>query len=96
MKLKWKQKHKEKLVEIISEFVDIEDKEISPETNLITDLEVDSIDFLDITSEIDDVFDIELPVDKWAAGEGFEGKSIIDFTTVRLISEFIDDLSKDT
>lgn len=54
-----------RLVKIISEVTEISEDQILPESNIITDLEIDSLDFLDITFALDKEYDIKLPVDKW-------------------------------
>jgi acyl carrier protein len=50
---------------IISDTSDLSVEEIKPESNLMEDLGIDSLTFLDITFEIDQTFHIQLPVEKW-------------------------------
>ena len=49
----------EKIKAILSEQFDIEESDISMETNLFDDLEADSLDLVDLISSIEDEFDIE-------------------------------------
>lgn len=50
---------------IISDTSDLSVEEIKPESNLMDDLGIDSLTFLDIAFEIDQTFRIQLPVEKW-------------------------------
>ncbi len=62
---------------IISETSDVPLEQITPESHVIKDLEVDSLAFLDITFEIDKTFDIKLPVEEWMSRVN-EGKDTGD------------------
>jgi acyl carrier protein len=53
------------VAKIISDTSDLSVEEIKPESNLMDDLGIDSLTFLDITFEIDQAFRIQLPVEKW-------------------------------
>ncbi|CAN2044945.1 acyl carrier protein [Candidatus Magnetomoraceae bacterium gMMP-1] len=53
-----------KLKTILTELLDIEDKEIKPETYIITDLGAESIDLLELAVEINSTFDIEVKDDE--------------------------------
>ena len=50
----------EKIREIISEQVDIEEEKITMETSLLKDLEADSLEAVEILMEISDEFGIEI------------------------------------
>ena len=52
----------DKVAEIIAETCDIPRENIKPESHAINDLEIDSLDFLDIAFAIDKAFGIKLPV----------------------------------
>lgn len=43
----------------------LEPAELGAETNLIEDVDIDSIDFMDATYEIDQKYGIKLPVEDW-------------------------------
>ncbi len=49
----------DKIVEIIVENLDVEASELTLETNLLDDLEADSLDIFQIVSEIEEEFDVK-------------------------------------
>lgn len=51
----------EKLINIVSEQLDIDAATITADTNLIEDLGVDSLDIVEMFMEVQDEFDIEIP-----------------------------------
>lgn len=55
----------DKVVEIIAETADISPDTINPESHVINDLGIDSLDFLDIVFAIDKAFGIKLPIETW-------------------------------
>jgi acyl carrier protein len=55
----------ESVADIISEICDIPRENISPESHVIDDLGIDSLDFLDVAFAIDQAFDIKMPLEKW-------------------------------
>lgn len=55
----------EKVAEIISTTGDVPIENITPDSHVMKDLEIDSLNFLDITFEIDQAFGIRLPVEDW-------------------------------
>lgn len=67
----------DKVAEIIADVGNIERDRITPETHAINDLGIDSLDFLDITFEIDKQFGIKMPVEQWMQ-EVNEGKASAD------------------
>ena len=69
----------EKIQQIIVEQLDIEPDEITLESNLIKDLEADSLDAVEIVTAIEDEFDIEIPDEKAE-----------EFTTVGSIVEYVE------
>lgn len=50
---------------IISETSDVPLEKITPESHIMKDLEVDSLAFLDIAFEIDQKFNIQMPIEDW-------------------------------
>jgi len=50
---------------IISDVSDLSVEEIKPDSDIMEDLGIDSLTFLDIAFEIDQKFQIQLPVEKW-------------------------------
>ena len=55
----------DKVADIIAETCDIPRENIKPESHAINDLEIDSLDFLDIAFAIDKAFGIKLPLEQW-------------------------------
>lgn len=55
----------ETVAEIISETSDVPLDAIRPESHIMRDLAVDSLNFLDIAFEIDQRFGIKMPVEDW-------------------------------
>ena len=55
----------ETVADIISEICDIPRENIAPESHVIDDLGIDSLDFLDVAFAIDQAFGIKMPLAKW-------------------------------
>lgn len=53
------------VAEIIADTGQIPFEEITPESHAINDLEIDSLDFLDIVFAIDKTFGIKIPLETW-------------------------------
>jgi acyl carrier protein len=53
------------VAKIVSDTSDLSIEEIMPDSDLMEDLKIDSLAFLDIAFEIDQQFGIQLPVEKW-------------------------------
>lgn len=53
------------VAEIINKISGIDKSTINLDSNLMTDLKIDSLDFLDITYEIDKKYGISIPVEEW-------------------------------
>ncbi len=53
------------IADIIADVCNIERTKIQPDTHVINDLGIDSLDFLDVTFAIDKKFGIKMPVEKW-------------------------------
>ena len=53
------------VVDIINKISGIDKATVTPDSNLMTDLKIDSLDFLDITYEIDKKYGISIPVEEW-------------------------------
>ena len=50
---------------IIAETCDIPREKIKPESHVINDLGIDSLDFLDVAFAIDKTFGIKMPIEQW-------------------------------
>ena len=51
----------EKIRDILAEQLGVEKDDITPETNIMKDLEADSLDVVEIIMAIEDEFEIEIP-----------------------------------
>jgi len=82
----------DKVAEIIAETCDIPRENITPESHAINDLEIDSLDFLDIAFAIDKAFGIKLPLEQWTQ-EVNDGKATTDqYFLLKNLSQRIDEL----
>jgi acyl carrier protein len=82
----------DKVAEIIAETCDIPRENIKPESHAINDLEIDSLDFLDIAFAIDKAFGIKLPLEQWTQ-EVNDGKATTDqYFVLKNLSAQIDQL----
>ena len=64
----------ERIADIIAETSDVPRENIKPESHVIEDLGIDSLDFLDTAFAIDKAFGIKLPLEKWTQDVN-EGKA---------------------
>jgi acyl carrier protein len=55
----------DRVADIIAETSEIDRAMITPESNTIDDLGIDSLDFLDIVFAVDKEFGIKIPLEKW-------------------------------
>jgi len=53
------------VAEIIADICSIDRAEITPDSHAVNDLGIDSLDFLDVTFDIDKKFGIKMPVEQW-------------------------------
>jgi acyl carrier protein len=82
----------DKVSGIISETCAIPQETIRPESHAINDLEIDSLDFLDIAFAIDKAFGIKLPLEQWTQ-EVNDGKATTDqYFVLKNLCERIDEL----
>jgi acyl carrier protein len=55
----------DRIADIIAETSGVDRGRIQPDSHVIKDLEIDSLDFLDIVFAIDKEFGIKVPVEQW-------------------------------
>ena len=55
----------DRIADIIAETADVPREKITPDSHVIEDLGIDSLDFLDIVFAIDKAFGIKVPVEAW-------------------------------
>ena len=73
----------EQLVEIITEYVEVDKKDISLESRFMEDLGFTSFDFMNMLGEIEDRFDVEIDQDEAA-----------DIRTVHEAVEYLESISE--
>lgn len=73
----------EKLVEIITNYVEVEAADIKPESRFMEDLGFTSFDFMSMLGEMEDEFDIEI-----------DQNEVADIRTVGEAVEYMDRLSE--
>ena len=71
---------KNKVIDIIAETLDIDKSEISMKTNLIKDLDIESLDLVDLVGAFEEEFGVEIA-----------DKDIKDIQNVADIVEYIED-----
>ena len=71
---------KNKVIDIIAETLDVDKSEISMKTNLIKDLDIESLDLVDLVGAFEEEFGVEIA-----------DKDIKDIQTVADIVEYIED-----
>jgi acyl carrier protein len=82
----------DKVADIIAETCDIPREDIKPESHAIDDLNIDSLDFLDIAFAIDKAFGIKLPLEQWTQ-EVNDGKASTEqYFVLKNLSGHIDAL----
>lgn len=80
------------VAEIIADTSQIPFEEIKPESHTINDLEIDSLDFLDIVFAIDKTFGIKIPLETWTTDIN-EGQSSSDkYFIMRNLCARVDEL----
>jgi acyl carrier protein len=82
----------EKVADIIAETSEIDRESITPASNTVDDLGIDSLDFLDIVFAIDKEFGIKVPLEQWTQ-EINDGKaSAEDYFVLQQLCDKIDEL----
>ena len=71
---------KNKVIDIIAETLDVDKKDIPMKTNLIKDLDIESLDLVDLVGAFEEEFGVEIA-----------DKDIKDIQTVADIVEYIED-----
>ncbi|MBR0134434.1 acyl carrier protein [Candidatus Saccharibacteria bacterium] len=71
---------KNKVIDIIAETLDVDKKDITLKTNLIKDLDIESLDLVDLVGAFEEEFGVEIA-----------DKDIKDIQTVADIVEYIED-----
>ena len=72
----------EKIKEILAEQLDVDPESITMETNIVDDLGADSLDLMELSSELEDEYDVV-----------FADESIGELRTVKEVVEFVESLA---
>lgn len=80
------------VADIISEVSSIDRDTITPDAHAINDLGIDSLDFLDVTFEIDKRFGIKMPVEQWMEDVNEGRASADEFFVMKNLVNRIDEL----
>ena len=70
----------EKVRDILADQLELDPETITMDTNILEDLEADSLDFVELVTSIEDEFDIVIT-----------DEAVGDFKTVRQVVEFLED-----
>ena len=82
----------DRIADIIAENSEVPREKITPDSHVINDLGIDSLDFLDIAFAIDMAFGIKLPLEQWTQ-EVNDGKATTDqYFVLQNLSNRIDAL----
>jgi acyl carrier protein len=83
----------DRIADIIAETGGVDRDRITPDSHVIKDLEIDSLDFLDIVFAIDKEFGIKVPVEAWTqevnAGEAPAGQYFVMKNLAARIEELV-------
>jgi acyl carrier protein len=83
----------ERVADIIAENSEVPREKILPDSHVINDLGIDSLDFLDIVFAIDKAFGIKVPVEQWTqqvnAGEAPAEKYFVMKNLAARIEELV-------
>ncbi len=82
----------EEVKDLISGICAIDADLIQSETNLIEELAIDSIDFMDVTYEIDKKYGIKLPVEEWMAQINADTAKVADYFVMQKLCDRITEL----
>jgi acyl carrier protein len=82
----------ERVAQIIATASDVPMERITPDSHVMRDLAVDSLGFLDIAFEIDQAFDIRLPIEDWLQNVkgGYDGDT---YFVLRNLCKHIDQIA---
>ena len=83
----------DRIADIIAETSDVPRETIRPESHVIEDLGIDSLDFLDIVFAVDKEFGIKVPVEAWTqevnAGDAPAGQYFVMKNLTARIEELV-------
>ena len=82
----------ETVADIIAETSDIARESINPDSHIMKDLGVDSLAYLDIAFEIDQRFNIQMPIEDWMQNVNQGGQDSAEYFVLGNLCRHIDAL----
>ncbi len=80
------------VADIVAEVSGIKRDQITLDSHTINDLQIDSLDFLDVTFAIDKKFGIKMPLEQWIEDVNDGKASAEDFFVMKHLARRIDEL----
>lgn len=80
------------VVGIIADITDIAPAAITPQSNAVSELHIDSLDFLDIIFAIDKKFGIKIPLEQWMQEVNEGNAAEEDYFTIEKLCQKIQEL----
>jgi len=82
----------ETVAEIIANTSDVPVENVRPDSHIMKDLGIDSLAFLDIAFEIDQRFNIQMPIENWMQNVNEAKESSDQYFVVKDLCRHIDEL----
>lgn len=82
----------DKVADIIADTSELDRETITPDSNTVDDLGIDSLDFLDIVFAIDKEFGIKVPLEKWTQDINDGNANAEDYFILKNLCSKIDEL----
>ena len=82
----------DRIADIIAETSDVPREKITPDSHVINDLGIDSLDFLDIVFALDKKFGIKIPLEAWTKEVNEGTASVEDYFVLKNLCARIDEL----
>lgn len=82
----------DKVADIIADTSEFDREAITPDSNTVDDLGIDSLDFLDIVFAIDKEFGIKVPLEKWTQDINDGNAKAEDYFVLKNLCSKIDEL----
>lgn len=78
--------------DIIADVCNVDRDKIAPDSHVINDLGIDSLDFLDVTFAIDKSFGIKMPIQKWTEEVNADNSKAERYFVMKNLCTRIDEL----
>jgi acyl carrier protein len=80
------------IADLVAKNCDVERGAITPDSHLVDDLGLDSVDLFDLGFSIEDAFNIEVPMEEWSAGLAEAGAADVEDLRMARFCDRIDAL----